>query len=108
MFYARLVHYKLGTGQRQVAERLAKEFDTINRKLSGFRGNVYLFDDTAGEYRALNYWDTKTDAENAHKILFPKLENELKNFTKEEPTYKFFEVYDTSDDGGLLFSHIKI
>jgi hypothetical protein len=108
MYYARLVQYKLGTGKRQVAERLTKEFDTINRKLLGFRGNVYLFDDTAGEYRALNYWDTKIDAENAHKILFPKLENELKNFTREVPTYKFFEVYDTSDGGGLLFSHTKI
>jgi hypothetical protein len=108
LYYARLVQFKLGNGQRQVAERLTKEFDTINRKLSGFRGNVYLFDDAAGEYRALNYWDTKTDAENAHKILFPKLENELKNFTNEEPICKFFEVYDTSDSGGLLFSHTKI
>jgi uncharacterized lipoprotein YehR (DUF1307 family) len=103
MYYARLVRYKLGTGQRRIAEKLAKEFDAINRNLPGFRGNVYFFDDKAGEYRALNYWDTKTDAENAHKILFPKLENELKNFTKEKPTYKFFEVYDPFE-GGDLFS----
>jgi hypothetical protein len=108
MYFARLVYYKLRIGQRLVAERLTKELDTISRSLSGFRGNVYFFDDPASEYRALNYWDTKADAEQAHKVLFPKLEKELRNFTLEKPAYKFFEVYDPSEDGDLLFSHIKI
>jgi uncharacterized lipoprotein YehR (DUF1307 family) len=97
MIYARLVYYKLGTGQRGVAEKLTKKFDAINRTLPGFRGNVYFFDDKAGEYRALNYWNTKNDAEHAHQVLFPALENELKNFTTEKPSYRFFEVYDPFD-----------
>jgi len=107
MYYARLVHYKLGNGQRGVAERLSKEFDKLSRRLTGFRGNVYFFDDPLCEYRALNYWDTKEDAESAHRVLFPKLEKELQNFTNEKPTYKFFEVFDLTDYGDLLFSHIK-
>ncbi|MDP4087601.1 MAG: hypothetical protein Q8934_23850 [Bacillota bacterium] len=94
MFYARLVHYKLGKGQRMVAERMTKDMDGISRNLNGFRGNVYFFDDSNGEYRALNYWDTKKDAEQAHKVLFPKIENRLQQLTNEKPSYKFFEVYD--------------
>lgn len=99
MFYARLIHYKLGAGQRVVAENLTKEFDQLTRDLYGFRGNVYFFDDRSGEYRALNYWDTKDDAEKAHNLLFPKLKKELLQYTTEEPTFKFFEVYDPYENG---------
>lgn len=105
MYYARLVQYKLGNGQRFVAEKLTKEFDLISRKMMGFRGNVYFFDDLTGEYRALNYWDTKDDAEHAHKVLFPKLEEELQRYTTERPISRFFEVYDASEDGDILSSH---
>jgi hypothetical protein len=108
MYYARVVLYELGSDQRQIAEKLTKEFDSINRNLSGFRGNVHFFNDSTGEYRALNYWDTKVDAENAHKILFPILEKELIHYTEKKPSYLLFEVYDTTDDSGMLYSHIKI
>lgn len=108
MYYARLIQYKLGEGKRQVAESLTNEFDKISRSFVGFRGNVYFFDDSAGEYRALNYWDTKENAEEAHKVLFPKLEIKLQEFTNEKPTFKFFEVFEAADDGDLLKSHIKI
>lgn len=108
MYYARLVKYKLEAGQRSVAEKLTKEFDSASRKLSGFRGNVYFFDDQAGEYRALNYWDTKEDAEKAHAYLYPKLMVKLQSITKEKPSFKFFEVFDATEDGDLISSHIKI
>lgn len=108
MYYARLVKYKLGSGQRVFAERLTKEFDQISRTLAGFRGNVYFFEDTLCEYRALNYWDTKNDAENANQVLFPKLEQELENLRAEKPSYQFFEVFDPSEGRDLLFSHIKL
>jgi hypothetical protein len=108
LYCARLVQFKLGTGRRIDAERITKEFDKISRGMYGFRGNVYFFDDSVGEYRALNYWDTKKHAEQAHEILFPKLESKLETMTKEKPTYKFFEVFDPSDDGDLLYSHIRI
>lgn len=105
MFYARLVHFKLGSGQRHVAEQITKEFDKINRHLSGFRGNVYFFDDLTCEYRALNYWDTKLDAEQANNVLFPKLEKALENFTSNKPSYNFFEVFDPTEDSDVLSSH---
>ncbi len=108
MYYARLVKYKLEAGQRSVAEKLTREFDSASRKLSGFRGNVYFFDDSAGEYRALNYWDTKEDAERAHAQLYPILMEKLQSFTKKKPSFKFFEVFDACDDGELISSHIKI
>ena len=108
MYYARLVIFKLGAGQRQVGEQLTKKFDKVSRILSGFRGSVYFFDDLECEYRALNYWDTKADAEQAHEILHPKFENELKKYSKEKPTYKILEVYDASEDSDVLISHIKI
>jgi hypothetical protein len=108
VYYARLIHYKLGTGQRQVAERLTKEFDKISRKMYGFRGNVYFFDDPSGEYRALNYWDTKEEAEQANNVLFPKLEKVLQNYTNEKPTCKLVEVYEAADDEDLVKSHVKL
>ncbi len=105
MYYARLVHYKLGREKRSVAEEITKKFDKLSRNLKGFRGSVYFFDDVAGEYRGVNYWDTKEHAENANKVLFPELEKELQQLTHEKPTYKFFEVYDPTDERDLLFSH---
>jgi hypothetical protein len=106
--YARLVVFTLGNKKRQIAEKLTKEFDAITRKLSGFRGNVYFFDDREGEYRALNYWDTKDHAEDANSVMFPKLEKELENINVKKPVVRLFEVYDPSDSKELLFSHIKI
>ncbi|MDR4888072.1 hypothetical protein RGU12_10980 [Fredinandcohnia sp. QZ13] len=105
MFHARLVQYTLGTGQRLIAERLTKELDKESRSLMGFRGNVYFFDDSSGEYRVVNYWDTKQDAEAAHKVISPKLEEVLQKYTSEKPTYRFFEIFDVIDDGDIIASH---
>lgn len=105
MFYARLVQYTLGNGQRLTAEKLTREFDRISRGLMGFRGNVYFFDDSSGEYRSVNYWDTKQDAESAHKVISPKLEEALQQYTNEKPTYRFFEVFDAIDEGEIISSH---
>ncbi|MFP5115343.1 hypothetical protein ACSU64_23615 [Bacillaceae bacterium C204] len=107
MFYARLVQFKLGNGQRATAEGITNEFDKISRTLAGFRGNVYFYDDAVSEYRALNYWDTKEDAVRANQLLFPKLLGKLNDLTDEPPTYKFFEVYDPNEGGSVLASHIK-
>ncbi|QGQ47695.1 hypothetical protein E6W99_20625 [Metabacillus sediminilitoris] len=106
--YARLVVFTLGDGKRLLAEKITKEFDKVSRTLRGFRGNVYFFDDRVGEYRALNYWDTKSDAEDANEVMFPKLENELSNISEKKPVVKMFEVYDPADSQGVMFSHMKI
>ncbi|MEH7385010.1 hypothetical protein V7147_06295 [Bacillus sp. JJ1521] len=105
MFHARLVQYTLGTGQRLIAEKLAKEFDKISRSLVGFRGNVYFFDDSSGEYRVVNYWDTKHDAQAAHKVISPRLEEVLQNYSDEKPAYRFFEIFDAIDEGEIISSH---
>ncbi|NWQ44692.1 hypothetical protein MLOOGBEN_28865 [Bacillus sp. EB106-08-02-XG196] len=108
MYYARLIHYKLGANQRLIAERLTQDFDKISRKMTGFRGSVYFFDDPSGEYRALNYWDTKEEAERANKVLFPKLVLELQNYTQEKPTVKLVEVFEATNDDDIVKSHIKL
>jgi hypothetical protein len=108
MYYARLIHYKLGNNQRQVAERLTKEFDTFSRKMAGFRGSVYFFDDPSGEYRAVNYWDTKEEADQANNVLFPKLEQELQNYTTEKPIVNLVEVFEATDDDDIVKSHIRL
>jgi hypothetical protein len=69
---------------------------------------VYFFDDHEGEYRALNYWDTKDHAEGANSVMLSKLEKELENMNVKKPVVKLFEVHDPSDSKELLFSHIKI
>lgn len=108
MYYARLINYKLGANQRQIAERITNEFDQISRKMNGFRGSVYFFDDPSGEYRALNYWDTKKEAEQANKVLFPKLEQKLQMHTNEKPTVKIVEVFEATNDDDIVKSHIKL
>lgn len=108
VYYARLITYKLGTNQRRVAEKLTKEMDKICRKMYGFRGSVYFFDDPIGEYRALNYWDTKEEAEQANQVLFPKLEQEILNYTTEKPIVKIVEVFEATEDDDLLKSHVKL
>ncbi|KHF39492.1 hypothetical protein [Halalkalibacter okhensis] len=108
MYYARLVEYRLGVEQRRIAERITQKFDKMSRGLIGFRGNVYFFDSDTGEYKALNYWNSKLDAEEAQKLLFPKLVEELQKVTNEEPSYKIFEVYDPTDDIDLLSSHTNL
>jgi hypothetical protein len=108
VYYARLITYKLGMNQRQVAEKVTNELDKIGRKMYGFRGSVYLFDDPTGEYRALNYWDTKEEAEQANQVLFPKLEKEILNYATEKPTVKIVEVFEATDDDDLLKSHVKL
>ncbi|AST90397.1 hypothetical protein ACWE42_22065 [Sutcliffiella cohnii] len=105
MFYARLVQFKLGKDNRMTAENIIKKYDKISRQLTGFRGSVYFFDDASGEYRALNYWDTKEHAEIANEKLFPSLVEDLQNITSSEPTYKYFEVFDPTDDIDLIKSH---
>jgi hypothetical protein len=87
------------------AEELTKEFDAVTRTLRGFRGNVYFFDDTTGEYRALNYWETKEDAENAHSMMFPELEKELKNITHKNPylLYNCLQEIDSFYHFGVQF-----
>ncbi|WP_026694621.1 hypothetical protein [Peribacillus kribbensis] len=106
MFYAHLVIFKLAPEQRKAAEQLIKELDKMNRQLSGFRGNVYFMDDSSCEYRALNYWDTKKDAEQANLILFPILEKAVQKYTSNKPSYKMFEVFDPTNDSELISSHI--
>ncbi|ARK29616.1 hypothetical protein [Halalkalibacter krulwichiae] len=108
MYYARLVQYQLGRNKRLDAERITQKLDKISRTLSGFRGNVYFFDDTIGEYRALNYWDTKLNAQQAHKVLCDKLESELQLLSSEKPTYKLLEVYDPPQDEEWISSHIQL
>jgi hypothetical protein len=108
VYYARLITYKLGTNQRQVAEKLTNALDKISRKMYGFRGSVYFFDDPTGEYRALNYWDSKEEAEYANNVLFPKLEKELQSYTNEKPTVKLVEVFEAANDDDLLKSHVKV
>ncbi|MEH7235105.1 hypothetical protein [Bacillus sp. JJ1562] len=105
MFHARLVQYTLGNGQRLIAEKLTKEFDRVSRGLMGFRGNVYFFDDSSGEYRVVNYWDTKQDAEAAQRVISPKLEKVLEKYTDEKPTYRIFEIFDAIDDEEIISSH---
>ncbi|MBO1510598.1 hypothetical protein [Metabacillus bambusae] len=106
--YARLVVFNLGNGKRRTAEELTKQLDSETRKLRGFRGSVYFFDDRASEYRALNYWDTKSHAEDANNVMLPKLEKDLGKMSEKKPIVKLFEVFDPADNEGLIFSHINI
>lgn len=92
--FARMVFFKLEPGSRQVAEKVVQELNLLSRKQKGFRGNSYFFEDHKGVYAALNYWESKKDAESANAIMFPHFCEAVKDVVKEEPDLRIFEVYD--------------
>ncbi|QRG68463.1 antibiotic biosynthesis monooxygenase family protein [Brevibacillus choshinensis] len=92
--FARMVFFKLEPGSRRLAEKVVQELNLLARKQKGFRGNSYFFEDHKGEYAALNYWESKKDAESANAIMFPHFREAVKDAMKEEPDLRIFEVYD--------------
>lgn len=92
--FARMVFFKLEPGSREAVEKVVQELNAISRKQKGFRGNSYFFEDHMGEYAALNYWESKKDAESANAIMFPHFCEAVKGIVKEEPSLRLFEVYD--------------
>ncbi|WNC15806.1 antibiotic biosynthesis monooxygenase [Brevibacillus brevis] len=92
--FARMVFFKLEPGSRRLAEQVVQELNLISRQQKGFRGNAYFFEDGKGEYAALNYWESKKDAESANAIMFPYFQAAVRDVVKEEPALRIFEVYD--------------
>lgn len=92
--FARMVFFKLEPGSRQLAEKVVQELNLLSRKQRGFRGNSYFFEDHTGEYAALNYWESKKDAELANAVMFPYFQAAIKDVVKEQPDLRIFEVYD--------------
>ncbi len=90
--YARLILFTIGPGKRAVAEKMVVQFAPALRSRKGFKGATFLADDSVGEYGSLVLWETKEDAEDAAKNLFPEVQKALSGLVKEPPRHPLFEV----------------
>ena len=90
--YANWVSFKMGAGKRQQMEEMGKQFRPALEKQKGFESVVFLGDEETGEYGSLVTFATKEDAENAFQVMFPKLQEAVKDQVKGPPTRVLFEV----------------
>lgn len=91
--YARLVMFKLGTGQRAFAEGMAAQFLKAMQGLSGFKQAIYLNDESIGEYGVLSLWESKKEAEEAGTALAPGFQQALQGKIQEPPSIRVLEVF---------------
>ena len=91
--YANLVTLNLGPGMRSVAEKLADQFALVHRGMKGFKSQLYLADETAGEYSSITIYESKEDAEASITANRSKLEQAIKDIVKGPPLVKTYEVY---------------
>ena len=92
--YASLSTFNLGPGMRSAGEKLADQFAPVLKTLKGFKGVTFLADVEAGEYMALMIWESKEDAEAAHALTAPKMQEAAGSILKAPPTRKVLEVYE--------------
>ena len=92
--YAQLVMLTIGPGMRSTGEKLADQFASALKSLKGFISITFFGDVEVGEYASLSLWESKEDAEAAAAATGPKLEQAVSGIVKEQPTRRFFEVYE--------------
>jgi len=67
--YARLVIFKLGSGERSTIQALLEEFAPLYRAQTGFKELYVLGDEVSGEYGSFSVWESKDDAEGANAVI---------------------------------------
>ena len=92
--YASLVMLTIGPGMRSTGEKLAEQFGSALKSLKGFKSVTFFADAEVGEYGSFSIWESKEDAEAAAATTGPRLEQALSGLVKEQPTRRFFEVYE--------------
>jgi len=92
--YAQLVMLTIGPGMRSTGEGLADQFGSALKSLKGFISVTFIGNVEVGEYGSLSIWESKEDAEAAAAAMGPKLEQAVSGIVKEQPTRRFFEVYE--------------
>jgi heme-degrading monooxygenase HmoA len=93
--YAQLVMLTIGPGMRSTGEKLAEQFEPVLKSLRGFKGVTFFGNVEVGEYGSLSIWESKEDAEAAAAAMGPRLEQAVSGVVKEQPTRRFFEVYES-------------
>jgi len=92
--HARLVLFNVGPGMGPIVEKINDEMIPKLRERKGFIRATFLCNYEAGEYGALNVWESSEDAEASRKVVFPILESKLAGITKSPPTVRLFDVYE--------------
>lgn len=62
------------------------------RKQPGFQDEVTFFDKNKKEAVAISFWDTRQDAENYERELYPEVRDTMKAIYREAPQVQSFEV----------------
>ena len=83
------------------------KFDLLNRRLEddvipmlkkqkGFRDEISFFDKNKDEAIAMSFWDTKQDAENYHRDIYPQVSKKMEDALKDTPEIQSYEVFNST------------
>jgi heme-degrading monooxygenase HmoA len=84
-------HYKPGKFDL-LNRRLDDEVLPILRQQKGFRDELSFFDKKKDEAFAMSFWDTKQDADNYQRDIYPQVSKKMEDALDGEPTIRSFEV----------------
>ncbi len=84
-------HYKPGKFDL-LNRRLDDEVLPILRQQKGFRDELSFFDKKKDEAFAMSFWDTKQDADNYQRDIYPQVSKKMEDAIEGEPTIRSFEV----------------
>ena len=84
-------HYKPGKFDL-LNKRLENDVIPVLKKQTGFRDELSLFDKEKDEAIAMSFWETRQDAENYQRDVYPKLSKKMEDAIEGSPVVRSFEV----------------
>lgn len=92
MFVRQLTaHFKPGKFDL-LNQRLEKDVIPMLKKQEGFRDELSFFDKEKDEAVAMSFWDTRKDAENYQRDIYPQISKKMEDTLDGAPVLRGFEV----------------
>jgi hypothetical protein len=92
--YAELVMLNLGSGVREISEKMVPQFAALHESLKGFKSQTFFGDEKTGNCGCFSLWESKEDLDAAMAVCVPQLQKAVTGLVKEEPTIQVFEVFE--------------
>ena len=73
-------------------KKLDKDVIPLLKKQPGFRDELSFFDEDKKEAISMSFWDTKRDAENYQRNLYPDIQKKMAEYLEGTPVVRSFEV----------------
>jgi heme-degrading monooxygenase HmoA len=93
--FTRIVELTTKPGKnRELSDTINDKVLPILKKQKGFVDETVLIaDKEANHILAVSFWNTKEDAEQYHRVEYPKVREMLQHFLEFEPLIRTYEVH---------------